>query len=147
MLDTAGLLASAFEELGKDKSDPDCIAATKQQAFLFLGNANPILAMFTMQKYWNSLTQWCKALLKTLISLNLHPTYSVFGQGIEHKIKEHVDTVFMLKSTTTAELKPRNLFEGASLNQAGQGGAGTRHKPTISPTTQAKEVPVQEEPS
>ena len=49
----------------------------------------------------------------------------------------------MLKRTTTAEFKPRNFFR---LNQVQQGGAGTRHKPAINPTTQTKEVPVQEGP-
>ena len=68
----------------------------------------------------------------------------LFGQGIEHKI---MDAVCMLKRTTTAEFKPRNFFKGAPLNQVGQGGAGTRHKPAINPTTQTKEVLVQEGPS
>ena len=40
VLDTAGLLVSTFEELGKEEPDPDHVAATIQQALLFLGNAN-----------------------------------------------------------------------------------------------------------
>ena len=40
MLDTAGPLVAAFEELGKDELDPDRVSAAIQQALLFLGNAS-----------------------------------------------------------------------------------------------------------
>ena len=44
-------------------------------------------------------------------------------------------------------LNQRTSFEGAPLKQVGLGGADTRHKPSINPTTKTKEVSVQKGPS
>ena len=51
MLDTAGPLVAAFEELRKDKPDPDCISATIQQALLLLGNASAHFSQIAVPKF------------------------------------------------------------------------------------------------
>ena len=55
MLDTAGPLVAAFEELGKDKPDPDCISATIQQVYCSWVMQVPTLAKFDVQTFWNNL--------------------------------------------------------------------------------------------
>ena len=144
MLDTAGPLVAAFEELGKDELDPDRISAAIQHALLFLGNASARFSHIccTKIKWFNPKVQ---SLAKDMNFSQSAPY--LFGQGIEQKIKEHVDAVRMLKRTINTEFKPKNFFEGAPLKQVGPGGADIIHKPATNPTTKTKEVSVQEGPS
>ena len=115
MLDTAGPFVAAFEELGKDELDPDHVSAVIQHALLFLGNASVHFSQIRRTKILNPEVQ---SLAKDMDFSQSAPY--LFGQGIEQKIKEHVDAVCMLKRTTNTEFKPKNFFEGLLLNKQDQ---------------------------
>ena len=78
----------------------------------------------------------------------------LFGQGIEQKKSRpgSCGCSSNVQEDYHCRVQTEDLFfEGAPprapLNQAGMGGADTRHKTTISLTIKIKEVPVQEGPS
>ena len=119
MLDTAGPLVAAFEELGKDEPDPDRVSAAIQQALLFLGNASAHFSQIRRTKILKCLNPKVQSLAKDMDFSQSAPY--LFGQGIEQKIKEHVDAVRMLKRTTNTEFKPKNFFRGGSSQTSGTG--------------------------
>ena len=100
-----------------------------------MGNASAHFSQIRRTKILKQLNPEVQSLAKDMDFSQSAPY--LFGQGIEQKIKEHVDAVHMLKRTTTTEFKSRSFFKGASLKQAGLGEADIRHKPAINPTIKA----------
>ena len=66
MLDTAGPLVAAFEELGKDEPDSDRVSAAIQQALLFLGNASAHFSQIRHTKIWKRLKPEVQSLAKDM---------------------------------------------------------------------------------
>ena len=81
MLDTAGPLVAAFEELGKDEPDPNRVSAAIQQALLFLGNASAHFSQIRRTKILKRLNPKVQSLAKDMDFSQSAPY--LFGQGIE----------------------------------------------------------------
>ena len=64
VLDTVGLLVSAFEKLGKEEPDSDHVAVTIRQALLFLDNANAYFSQVHCAKILKRLNPEVQSLAK-----------------------------------------------------------------------------------